>query len=99
MTLEQIGDMFGVTRERIRQIEAKAIRRIKWFASRKKYWSFSENRNGITSNIEPAQQEEKPDTKKLASKKKKSSKKKKTSKKAFPGIPYASHSIYWKKRS
>ena len=27
-TLEEIGEMFGVTRERIRQIEAKALRRI-----------------------------------------------------------------------
>ena len=27
-TLEEIGEMFGVTRERIRQIEVKALRRI-----------------------------------------------------------------------
>ena len=29
MTLEQVGDIFGVTRERIRQIEAKALRRLR----------------------------------------------------------------------
>ena len=28
-TLEQIGNTFGVTRERVRQIEAKAIRKLK----------------------------------------------------------------------
>ncbi|WP_131044521.1 sigma-70 family RNA polymerase sigma factor, partial [Clostridioides difficile] len=28
-TLEQIGKVFGVTRERIRQIEAKAIRKLR----------------------------------------------------------------------
>lgn len=33
-TLEEIGQMFGVTRERIRQIEAKAIRKLKKRANR-----------------------------------------------------------------
>ncbi len=28
MTLEEIGEQFGVTRERIRQIEARAIRKL-----------------------------------------------------------------------
>lgn len=29
MTLEEIGDRFGLTRERVRQIKEKAIRRLK----------------------------------------------------------------------
>ena len=29
MTLEQVGVAFGVTRERIRQIEAKALRKLR----------------------------------------------------------------------
>lgn len=28
-TLEEIGDVFGVTRERIRQIESKALRKLR----------------------------------------------------------------------
>lgn len=32
-TLEQIGDQLGVTRERIRQIEAKALRKLRSRAS------------------------------------------------------------------
>lgn len=32
-TLEQVGDMMGVTRERIRQIEAKALRKMRHRAS------------------------------------------------------------------
>ena len=35
-TLEEIGQEYGVTRERIRQIEAKAIRKIQFRASRRK---------------------------------------------------------------
>ena len=34
-TLEQVGQMFGVTRERIRQIEASAIRRLSRCARKK----------------------------------------------------------------
>ena len=29
MTLEEIGDQFGLTRERVRQIKEKAIRRLR----------------------------------------------------------------------
>jgi len=36
MTLEQVGKVFGVTRERIRQIEAKALRKLKHPSRRKK---------------------------------------------------------------
>mgnify|MGYP001224174616 CR=1 FL=1 len=35
-TLQQIGDIFGVTRERIRQIERKALRKLKAQARRDK---------------------------------------------------------------
>ena len=30
MTLEEVGQIFGITRERIRQIESKALRRLGW---------------------------------------------------------------------
>jgi RNA polymerase sigma factor (sigma-70 family) len=32
MTLEEIGDVYGVTKERVRQIERDAIRRVKYWA-------------------------------------------------------------------
>ena len=36
MTLEEVGQLFGVTRERIRQIEAKSLRKIRWYQFHKK---------------------------------------------------------------
>ncbi|MDR1138869.1 MAG: RNA polymerase sigma factor RpoD [Clostridiales bacterium] len=41
-TLEEVGKIFGVTRERIRQIESKALRKLKAYSKTKKLREFSE---------------------------------------------------------
>lgn len=49
MTLEEIGQHFGVTRERIRQIESKAMRRLSNRGKREILWQFMGERYAPTS--------------------------------------------------
>jgi RNA polymerase primary sigma factor len=46
-TLEQVGRRFSVTRERIRQIEAKALRKLKHPSRSRQLRSFLDNRELI----------------------------------------------------
>jgi RNA polymerase primary sigma factor len=39
-TLEEVGQQFSVTRERIRQIEAKALRKLRHPSHSRALWSF-----------------------------------------------------------
>lgn len=39
-TLEEVGHEFEVTRERVRQIEAKALRRLRHLSSKRKLWEY-----------------------------------------------------------
>ncbi len=45
-TLEEVGKQFSVTRERIRQIEAKALRKLQHPKRIEKLWQFKENSKG-----------------------------------------------------
>ena len=42
MTLEEVGREFGVTRERIRQIESKALRKLRHPSKKKKLQDYLE---------------------------------------------------------
>ena len=42
-TLEEVGQQFSVTRERIRQIEAKALRKLRHPSRSRALWSFIED--------------------------------------------------------
>ena len=46
-TLAEIGKHLNLTRERIRQLEAKAIRRMKWYLSRNQFYT----KNGASPNL------------------------------------------------
>ena len=46
-TLEEVGQQFSVTRERIRQIEAKALRKLKHPSRSRKLRSFWITRGGV----------------------------------------------------
>lgn len=51
MTLEQIGELFGVSRERIRQIEAKAIKKLRNSKGIKELAVYMENPDKALQNI------------------------------------------------
>ena len=49
-TLEQVGQQFSVTRERIRQIEAKALRKLKHPSRQACYGVFSNSKSASNSD-------------------------------------------------
>jgi RNA polymerase primary sigma factor len=63
MTLEEVGQRFEVTRERIRQIEAKALRRLS-HATRKDVLAvyMGEGREKKWGKTSPADSSDEPDT-------------------------------------
>ena len=50
-TLEEVGQQFSVTRERIRQIEAKALRKLKHRAAAARCAASSINKSGVGNPI------------------------------------------------
>jgi RNA polymerase primary sigma factor len=53
-TLEEVGKIFSVTRERVRQIEAKAVRKLQHPTRSRKLYGFLDNR--MTATVEDLQQ-------------------------------------------
>ena len=86
MTLEQIGNTLHISRARVQQIEAEAIRKIKWHASRKKYRTISDSDDTNAVLAEPALLVDEADANKQAPKKKRTSNKRKPAKKTSLGI-------------
>ena len=52
-TLEEVGRIFKVTRERVRQIEAKAVRKLQHPRRSKQLEGFLEARGGLTQIVRP----------------------------------------------
>lgn len=61
MTLEEIGQEYGVTRERIRQIEAKTLRKLKHPARAKKFAAFLGREEDMLHSSNKIKQEKKRD--------------------------------------